>query len=306
MKVLVTGGSGQLGKSLKRVAARDFPDLDMVFLSSADADLRDKGACEDVFQSGFDAVIHAAARVGGIQSNIDHPVEYLADNLLINTHVINAAFNAGVGNFIFIGSSCMYPKDYRQPLVETDVLAAPLEETNEGYALAKISGAKHCEYISRTTGRAYRTFVPCNLYGLDDHFDSEASHLVAAIVSKVGQAVRTGSDEIEIWGDGTARREFLFSDDLSSFILSNLANLKSLPQMLNLGYGEDCSVGDYYRIIADIAGFEGRFTYDTGRPAGMKQKLMDSSLAKTHGWSPLTNLHDGLRLTYARYQEISR
>lgn len=306
MKVLVTGGSGQLGKSLKRVAGRDFPDLDMVFLSSSDADLRDKGACLDVFQSGYDAVIHAAARVGGIQSNIDHPVEYLADNLLINTHVINAAFDTGVENFVFIGSSCMYPKDYRQPLVETDVLAAPLEETNEGYALAKISGAKHCEYISRTTGRAYRTLVPSNLYGLDDHFDSEASHLVAAIVSKVGQAVRTGSDEIEIWGDGTARREFLFSDDLSAFILANLGKLKSLPQMLNLGYGDDCSVSDYYKAVAEIAGFEGRFTYDTSRPAGMKQKLMDSSLAKAHGWSPPTTLHDGLKATYARYQEISR
>jgi len=216
MKILLTGGSGMLGSALQRIADESF---DILAPSRAELPLGDKAAVAAWFAANpVDAVIHGAARVGGIQANIDHPVDFLVENLSMNEAVIMGAHGAGVERLIFLGSSCMYPRDYRQPLEEGDILAAPLEPTNEGYALSKITGSRLCDYISRShENRHYKTLIPCNLFGTEDHFGSIASHLIAAIVTKVVAARDAGDDSVEIWGSGDARREFLFVDDLVRF-----------------------------------------------------------------------------------------
>lgn len=289
-----------LGKALARVA----DGVTLLAPTRGELDLSDRAAviafCRD---NGVDAVVHGAARVGGIQANIDDPVGFLAENLAMNDGVIMGAHAAGVDRFVFLGSSCMYPRDYRQPLVEDDVLAAPLEPTNEGYALSKITGAKLCEYITRQhAGRFYRTLIPCNLYGVDDHFGSVASHLIAAIVTKVVAARDAGDDSVEIWGSGQARREFLFVDDLARFILTSLPRLEEFPDLLNVGYGTDHSVDEYYRMVADVAGYQGGFHHDTGRPEGMMRKLMSSARAEALGWAPATPMAEGLARVVAAWE----
>lgn len=290
MRVLLTGGSGMLGGALLRLAPEATPGLTLLAPTRDRLDLTDRAAVARWFAANpVDAVIHAAARVGGIQANINDPTGFLLDNLRMNDAVISGANEAGVGRLVFLGSSCMYPRDHRQPLVEDDLLAAPLEPTNEGYALAKITGARLCDYISRQyPGRAYRTLLPCNLFGAGDHYGSEASHLLAAIVTKVVQAQAEGRDEIEVWGSGQARREFLDAGHLARFILGVLPRLGDLPPLLNLGAGRDHSVDDYYRIVAGRAGWTGRLVHDTSRPEGMRAKLMSSERARAFGWVPPT------------------
>lgn len=289
MRVLLTGGSGMVGGALLRLAPAVAPGLTLLAPTRGRLDLTDRAAVARWFAvNRVDAVIHAAARVGGIQANIDDPSGFLLDNLRMNDAVIAGADDAGVGRLVFLGSSCMYPRDYRQPLVEDDVLAAPLEPTNEGYALAKITGARLCEYISRKPGRAYRTLLPCNLFGAGDHYGSEASHLLAAVVTKVVDAQAQGRDEIEVWGTGRARREFLDVDHLARFILAALPGIEDLPPLLNVGAGRDHAVDDLYRIVAERAGWTGRLVHDPTRPEGMQAKLMSSDRARAFGWMPPT------------------
>lgn len=289
-RILLTGGSGMLGGALRRQAPQIAPDAVLLTPSRAELSLTDPAAVAAWFAANpVDAVIHAAAKVGGIQANIDDQVGFLTENLRMNDAVIMGAHAAGVRRLIFLGSSCMYPRDYRQPLVESDVLAAPLEPTNEGYALAKITGARLCGYVSaQFSDRAYRTLLPCNLFGPGDHFGSAASHLLAAIVTKIVDAQDDGRDTVEIWGSGTARREFVDVDHLARFILTALPRLDDLPPVLNLGADADRSVNDYYRIVAERAGWTGRFTHDLTRPEGMMAKLMSSRLARDFGWVPPT------------------
>lgn len=287
-----------LGRALRRVAARDFPGLTVVAPSRAELDLTDRAAAATALTARpYDAVIHAGAKVGGIQANIDDPVAFLDDNLAMNSAIIMGAHAAGIDRLVFLGSSCMFPRDYRQPLVEDDILAAPLEPTNEGYALSKITGARLCDYLSQQYGRAYRTIIPCNLFGEDDHFGSVSSHLIAAIISKMLVARATGAETVEIWGSGQARREFLFVDDLAWFILDCLPRMSTLPGCLNVGYGSDHSVNDYYRKVADLIGFSGDFTHDLSRPEGMMRKLMSSARAEALGWVPRTPLDEALLRT---------
>ena len=303
MRILITGKTGLVGRALERVGKRDYPNLDLHFISSAECDLRDANACRELVQQPFDAVIHAAAKVGGISANIDDPVGFLAENIVINTNIITACHEAGIERFLFLGSSCMYPRDFPNALVESDILTAPLEPTNEGYALTKIVGAKHCEYITNTTSKFYKTMIPCNLYGPDDHFGSVASHLVAAAVTKVVDAIDDDINEVDIWGDGSARREFLYSDDLADFLLSSISRFEDFPSILNVGSGVDHSVNDYYQMIADVAGFEGTFTHDLSKPVGMKQKLMSSEKANGLGWNPPTLMREGLKLAVDDYRQ---
>lgn len=304
MRVLLTGGSGMLGGSLRRLAPEIAPELDLLAPSRAELPLTDAAAVSDwLADNPVDAVIHAAARVGGIQANIADPVGFLSENLAMNDAVIMGAHRAGVGRFVFLGSSCMYPRDYRQPLVESDVLAAPLEPTNEGYALSKITGARLCDYISRQVpGRAYRTLIPCNLFGTGDHFGSAASHLIAAVITKVIDARDAGLDQVEIWGSGQARREFLDVDHLSRFILTRLPDLGALPGLLNIGAGADHSVDDYYRMVADLAGWDGQFTHDRSKPEGMMAKLMSSAEAQAIGYQPPADITPDLARAIAAYE----
>lgn len=303
MRVLLTGGNGMLGTAIRTLAPVHQPSWIIDAPGRKDVDFCDQAQVRD-WMAGhkYDLVIHCAARVGGIKANMAQPVEFLAENLLMNTNLIEESRKAGVPNFIFIGSSCMYPRDYKNPLKEEYVLEAPLEPTNEGYALSKISGTKHCEYISRQYGLAYRTLIPCNLYGPGDHFHPEKSHLVAAILMKVHAAKESRSNEVEIWGDGTARREFLYIDDLAEYILGCVDFLKDLPPCLNVGKGHDYTVNEYYEAAARIVGYKGGFTHKLDAPVGMMRKLMDSSIATTaFGWAPSTDLETGLARTYEYY-----
>lgn len=296
MKVLLTGGTGMLGRAIQRLASTA---MDISAPSHAELDLTNRMALRTYLKNhSFDLVIHTAAKVGGIKANIDDMAGFLTENILINTHIIDESFRAGIKNLINFGSSCMYPRDYKSPLREDDILSAPLEPTNEGYAIAKISGAKLCTYLSNQHGVNYKTLIPCNLYGPNDNFDPATSHLLPAAILKTKSAIETNAPTIEIWGDGTARREFVYVDDVAAFSLDITRKLETIPPILNIGAGSDITVNDCYHIIADTLGYTGNFTHNLSDPKGMSHKLMDSSLAEQYGWNPSTDLEVGVRKTF--------
>ncbi len=303
MRVLLTGGNGMLATALRRELEAHSDSIELAVVTRKEADLRDARATRGlVDEFAPDVIVHAAARVGGIAANVADPTGFLLDNLLLDTSVISAALASGVQGLLYLGSSCMYPRDYRQPLVESDVLAAPLEPTNEGYALAKISAARLCQYASAQHGVSYRTIIPSNLYGPHDDFSPDKGHLVAAALAKTHRAKVAGAENVDVWGDGTARREFTYVGDLAQWIATAVADLGALPPLLNVGCGYDRSVREYYELARDVVGFEGGLVFDTSKPAGMHQKLMDSTVARGLGWHPTTSLADGMATAYAHYR----
>ena len=302
MKVVVTGAKGMLASAVRAQWAQLRPDDEIIGLSRSEVDLRDREATLAMLtEIKPDLIIHCAAIVGGIAANVAHPTAFLSDNLLLDTSVISGAMAVGVPRLIYIGSSCMYPRDYRQPLVETDLLAAPLEPTNEGYAIAKIAGSKLCEYASREFGLTYKTIIPSNLYGPNDDYDSGKSHLVAAAISKIHRAKLADDPTVEIWGDGSARREFTYVEDLGQWLTANIDQIDEWPSMMNVGYGHDHSVLEFYEIAKRVVGYDGDFVFDTSKPAGMHQKLMDSTVATTFGWNPTTDVPNGMAKAYEIY-----
>lgn len=303
MRVLLTGGSGMLGRAIRRLAPEAAPKKTIIAPSRRELDLSNHAETVRFIRDGrFGLIIHAAARVGGIAANIAEPVNFLLENLEINANVLRGAREEDVPSLLFIGSSCMYPKDFPTILSEKHLLAGPLEPTNEGYALSKITGAKLCEFIASEDKRAYRTLIPPNLYGPGDHFEPARSHLLAAALHKLHQAKTFEETKVEIWGDGTARREFVYVDDLAHFILrSDAASISKIPQYLNVGYGIDYSVSDYYRMAALVVGYRGTFRHNLEAPTGMKHKLIDSQLAYRYGWSAPTSPPIGLAMAYKDY-----
>lgn len=299
--VLLTGGSGMVGRNVAEFRAAD--GWTLVAPTSRELDLRDaQGTADFVRKLKPDVVIHAAGRVGGIQANIAAPVDFLVTNLDLGRNIVMAARAAGVPRLLNLGSSCMYPREAPNPLHEEMVLRGELEPTNEGYALAKIAVARLCQYVTREQpALSYKTLIPCNLYGPHDKFDPKHSHLVPAIIHKVHVAHTQGQPEVEIWGDGTARREFMFAPDLADAIWRAVETFDALPDMMNVGVGSDHSVNDYYRIAAQVIGWNGRFVHDTSKPAGMKQKLVSIERQAAWGWTPGTSLEDGIRATYQHY-----
>jgi GDP-L-fucose synthase len=303
MNVLLTGGSGMLGQAIRRLQPYIAKEIKILAPPRHELDLRDPQSVTHYFKvHSCDAVIHTAAKVGGIQANIADPVEFMTDNILISTHVIDAARAAGVTRLINLGSSCMYPRNFHGLLQEDDILAAPLEPTNEAYAIAKIAAAKLCSYISGQYGLFYRTFIPCNLYGPSDTFDLKNGHLIAAAIVKIHRAVQAQEQTVEIWGDGTARREFIYVDDLAEFILSSLTKLEDMPDTLNIGLGQDYTVNEYYQMIARVIGFKGDFVHNRAAPVGMTHKLMDITKAKEFGWNPETTFDSGMTAAYESYK----
>ena len=256
-----------------------------------------------------DFIIHAAGRVGGIQANIASPVDFLVTNTDIARNVILAAYRAGVPRLINMASSCMYPRNAPNPLSETLILKGELEPTNEGYALAKIYSTRLCEYINResqqkaTSAIRYKTLIPCNLFGRHDKFEPDHSHLIPAIIHKVHQAKLTGTTEVDIWGDGTARREFMYAGDLAGAVLQALDDFEKIPDLLNIGLGHDYSINDYYSFAAQVISWQGNFVHDITKPVGMKQKLVDISRQRGWGWTPSTSLQSGIDKTYQFYLE---
>lgn len=302
MRVLLTGGGGMLASSIGTAWQSQARDDDLIPVARLDTDLRELSETRELFdRTAPDLVIHTAARVGGIAANIADPVGFLTDNLRLDSSVLTASLEHGVTRLLYFGSSCMYPRDYRQPLVESDVLAGPLEPTNEGYALAKITAARLCDYASRQYGHAYRVLIPSNLYGPHDDFSLDGGHLVAAAIAKAHTAKAAAAPSIDVWGDGTARREFTFVDDLASWVVANLEQLAEWPVLMNVGNAEDHSVLEYYQTALQTVGYDCALVTDPSKPAGMKQKLMDSSVARSFGWNPTTSLEAGMRHSYVHY-----
>lgn len=302
MRVLLTGGNGMLAKAIAGAWQESGRADELVPITRADGDLRDRAAVDRILADVRpDLIIHTAARVGGIAANVADPTGFLMDNLRLDSNVLSAAQESGVQRFLYFGSSCMYPRDYRQPLVESDVLAAPLEPTNEGYAISKIAAARFCEYVSAQFGWSYRVVIPSNLYGPGDDFSLQHGHLVAATIAKAHHAKETGASSIDVWGDGKARREFTYVGDLAGWVVAALDRMPEWPALMNVGKGEDHSVLDYYRSALVTVGYEAELVTDPSKPAGMHQKLMDSSVAAGFGWAPGTSLYDGMANTYRGY-----
>ncbi|MBB4631769.1 GDP-L-fucose synthase family protein [Sphingosinicella soli] len=301
--LLLTGAGGLVGRNILQNPA--IMQWTMLTPSRDDLDLTDWAMTRDyVRRYRPDIIIHGAGRVGGIQANIAHPVAFLVDNLNIGKNIIMAAREAGVPRLLNLASSCMYPRNATNPLTEDFILKGELEPTNEGYALAKIFATRLCEYIMREQQEMhYKTLVPCNLYGCYDKFDPRHSHLIPAIIHKIHEARVAGRDEVDIWGDGTARREFMYAGDAADAVLRAAAEIESIPPLMNIGLGHDYSINEYYTAAAEVIGWEGRFVHDLSKPAGMKQKLVSIERQTAWGWSPATSLHDGIERTYRHYLE---
>lgn len=302
LKIYLTGSTGMVGKNiLEHPLASKYEfltpnssELNLTYRSKIDTFLKNESP---------DIVIHAAGIVGGIQANINNQAKFLSQNSLIGINLIDSCRDAGVKNFINLASSCMYPKFGINPLQESSLLNGILEPTNEGYALSKLVSTKLCEYVSKESSAfSYRTLIPCNLYGRHDHFETSRSHLIPAIISKIHNAVLSDDEDVVIWGDGTARREFMYAEDLADFIFHVIPSINTLPQNTNVGLGYDFSIKEYYSEVSDVIGFYKDFTFDLSKPVGMQQKLIDTSVQDSVGWSPKTSLRDGIEKTYNFYK----
>lgn len=303
MRILLTGGSGMVGRNI--MADPRAAEHEIWTPGRAQLDLTDATACRRyVADLAPDLLIHCAAVVGGIQANIDGAGRFLSENLAIGLSVIGAAHAARVPRLINLASSCIYPRGIETPITEDRLLAGSLEPTNEGYALAKLATWKLVQVLGREIpGAAWRTLVPPNLYGRFDHFHPTRSHLMAAAILKIDAARREGRAVVEIWGDGAARREFLFAADLADFIWRFCDRLGELPETLNVGVGEDHTIDDYYRAVAAAMGYRGRFAHDLAKPAGVRRKVLDVSAQQRLGWSPPTPLERGLAAAIAWFRE---
>lgn len=305
-RIFLTGGRGMVGQNiLEHSAATQY---EIFAPSSKELDLTDFDATQRFINAANpDVVIHSAGLVGGIQANIANPVDFLVTNIDLGRNVIMASRKAGVPKLINLASSCMYPRNVPNPLSETLVLQGELEPTNEGYALAKIFATRLCEYINRESQQTgtpeitYKTLIPCNLYGRHDKSDPRHSHLISAIIHKLHQAKVLNLEQVEIWGDGTARREFMYAGDLADAVLQAVKDFSKLPNLINIGLGHDHSINDYYKAVANVIGWKGNFVHDTTKPVGMKQKLVDITRQREWGWVPTTGLRSGISKSYQHY-----
>ena len=276
---------------------------DIIAPSSASLDLTQPEAVDAfVLKLKPEVIIHAAGHVGGIQANMSYPIKFLERNVAIGRNIIMASYKVGVHKFLNLASTCMYPRAAQNPLKEEMILTGELEPTNEGYALAKIIATRLCEYIRRENHAAhYKTVIPCNLFGRYDKFDPKKSHLLPAIIDKVHRAKINNEKTVTIWGDGTARREFMYAGDLSDAILQAVEEIEVIPHLMNCGIGYDHSINEYYNAVADVVGWKGQFVYDHSKPVGMTQKLCSIERQNEWGWSPQTSLSDAIFNTYQYY-----
>lgn len=303
MKILLTGSNGMVGRNI--LEHKDISKYEFLTPSSKELNLLNLSGVESYIQENKpDFVIHTAGRVGGIQANMAHPVDFLVENIDMGRNIIMAAKNSGIKNFINLSSSCMYPRDAKNPLAEELILKGELEPTNEGYAIAKVMATRLCEYINKEDNSYnYKTVIPCNLFGRYDKFDPKHSHMLPAVVKKIHEAKVAGNNTIDIWGDGTVRREFMYTGDLADFIMYALENFDTMPQNINVGLGHDYTINEYYEAIAKVIGFEGEFIHDLTKPIGMKQKLIDDTKLKEFGWKYKTSLEEGIKHIYSYYKK---
>lgn len=305
MRVFVAGHRGMVGGAITRKLTER--GVDVVTRTRAQLDL----TCQDAVKAFFaaepvDAVVLAAAKVGGIHANNTYPADFIYENLMIECNVIHQAFAAGVSKLLFLGSSCIYPRAVAQPMREDALLTGILEPTNEPYAVAKIAGIKLCESYNRQYGTDYRSVMPTNLYGPGDNFHPENSHVMPALIRRFHEAVRDGVEQVAIWGSGTPRREFLHVDDMAQASLFVLdlplevyeANTQPMLSHINVGYGEDVTIRELAELVARVTGFTGEIVFDASKPDGTMRKLMDSSRLEAMGWQPSVALEQGVAETY--------
>ena len=298
-RVWVAGHRGMVGSAIARRLATE--NCHVITVDRAQVDLRRQSEVEDwMAQSKPDAVFLAAATVGGIHANDTRPAEFLYDNLAIETNIIEGARRCGVEKLMFMGSACIYPRLAEQPMVEDALLTGPLEPTNEAYAVAKIAGIKLCSSYRQQYGCDYISAMPNNLYGLGDNFDLQNSHVIPALMRKAHEAKTGGDPTMTVWGSGTPLREFLYVDDLADAAVF-LMKQYSGETHLNIGTGEEISIGDLAATVAAAVGYEGKLVFDADKPDGAPRKLLDVSRLSEMGWQSTTKLLDGLRLTYDWY-----
>ncbi|WP_085483986.1 GDP-L-fucose synthase family protein [Paraburkholderia susongensis] len=296
-RIFVAGHRGMVGSALvRRLAAEGYPNV--VTRTHAELDLTDQAAVNRFFESErIDVVLLAAARVGGIFANASRPAEFIYENLAIETNVIHAAYRAKVERLVFFGSSCIYPKQCPQPIREEYLLTSELEPTNDAYAIAKIAGLKLCEAYNREYGTQYVSLMPTNLYGPNDNYDLNSSHVLPALLRKAHEARRDGAATLTVWGSGTPRREFLHVDDLAAATLFVLEHGVT-EGLFNVGVGEDLSIRELAECICKVAGFEGELVFDASKPDGTPRKLLDVSRLAQMGWRATIGLEEGIAATY--------
>lgn len=299
-KIYIAGHKGMAGSAIHRKLIEN-GYTNFVLRTSKELDLTIQKDVKQFFDTEKpDIVIMAAAKVGGIMANIQSPAVFLYDNLMMQNNVINSAYENGVKKLVFLGSSCIYPRECPQPMKEEYLLDGKVEPTNEGYAIAKIAGMKLCEMYNKQYGTNYISIMPCNLYGIGDNFNPMRSHVAAATIRKFHEAKINKNPTVTIWGSGNARRELLFVDDMADACVY-LMETYSGNDFFNVGMGIDVSITELSLLIKDIVGYEGNLEYDRSMPDGMPQKLMDCSRLKQMGWSYKTSLREGLEKTYKWY-----
>ena len=298
MKILLTGSRGMVGSNIAKHSCAQNHEL--LTPTSTELNLLDSENVQGYIDNHkLDMVIHAAGIVGGIQANIARPVKFLVDNMQMGLNILMSSKASSVKRFMNLSSSCMYPRDAQNPLSEDLILKGELEPTNEGYAIAKVASTRLCEYINREDSTyLYKTVIPCNLYGKYDKFDPEHSHMIPAVIRKINDAKNNNLKSIDIWGDGLARREFMYTADFVDFVYYAIDNFEIMPQNINVGLGYDYTINEYYQKIANVIGYQGEFTHDLSRPTGMQQKLIDDTRLKEFGWQHQTTLEQGIQKTY--------
>ena len=305
MRAYVAGHRGMVGSAIARSLEADGAEI--ITAARSELDLTDQSAVRSFLaKERPDTVVVAAAKVGGIHANNTMPAEFIYENLMIECNLIDSAFRAGVERLLFLGSSCIYPRNAPQPMPEEALLTGTLEPTNEPYAIAKIAGIKLCESYNRQYGVDYRSAMPTNLYGPGDNFHETSSHVLPALLRRFHEAKHAGAEEVVIWGTGTPKREFLHVDDMAAacVFLLNLpkdvyaANTEPMLSHINVGTGSDVSIADLARGIARVTGFEGRISFDATKPDGAPRKLLDVSRLTNMGWTACVPLEEGIRLTY--------
>ncbi|MFI5957959.1 GDP-L-fucose synthase family protein [Cryptosporangium sp. NPDC051539] len=301
-RVYIAGHGGLVGSAIWRYfESMGFTNL--VGRRSKELDLRDREPVRAFFDEARPQyVIDSAAKVGGIFANSAYPAEFLSDNLRIQTNLLDAAHEFGVERFLFLGSSCIYPKFAPQPIREDSLLTGPLEETNDAYAIAKIAGVLQVQAIRRQYGRSYISAMPTNLYGPGDNFEIPGAHVMPMVMRRLHSAMEAGDETFTIYGSGTPKREFLHTDDVARACLVLLERYDD-PAPINIGVGEDVTIDELVQMIADVVGYEGEFTHDTSKPDGTPRKVLDVDRIKALGWEPTVGLRDGIRGVYEWFLE---
>ena len=303
-KIYVAGHRGLVGSAIvRKLQSEGYQNL--ILRTSAQVDLRDQQAVKDFFEEETpEYVFMAAAKVGGINANNTYPAEFLCDNLCIQNNVIHQSYRNQVKKLLFLGSSCIYPKNAPQPIKEEYLLSGYLEPTNEAYAIAKIAGIKMCQFYHKQYGCNFISAMPTNLYGPGDNYNLKNSHVLPALLRKFHEAKENGNATVTVWGTGKPRREFLHSDDLAEACLFLMEHYND-PAIINIGVGKDISIGEMAQMIQKISGFTGELIFDTSMPDGTFQKLLDVSKINALGWTPQISFEEGLKKTYEEYTQLA-